>query len=429
MKYKDPYRWNKSDNIMCGEEEPELLPGMRTRRLMFGLLPPPLRDEETEKAYVSRFKRLLDYLGRLREKEESKTDLGVEIKTSPDGSEPTLEGLRAKKRITDSLVRFIVRLQRGKRDPIEWIEISIESVFVPTRSYKIIFNWLVGSSAKVEGQIQLLHRRCTQFGLHLIAIPQTTTFEDLYQHSVSLRNVLCIHGNHISHSSIQFSAPTFICVRNKVTAHSLDDFLKSKDFVYDGLQTTKPTHILEFIENSKDYEFERSRWGNHNFLGVTSKRYIHRSGALFVRVIPDSQGLVILAVIENQRNASRENSFKEIARSIIIELQESVGENKKADLKVVEEEKAEAKMAEESEKIEPKPEESKKTGPTMVQPKPEEESENVETELLEETEKFKPKSVLDGAKVEPMISKDNEKLEPSWVEGTEKDRPPSTSDT
>lgn len=188
-------------------------------------------------------------------------------------------------------------------------------------------------------------------------------------------------------------------MRNKVTAHSLDNFLKSKDFLYDGLQTTQPTHILECIENSKDYDFERSRWGNHDCLPVISKRYIHRSGALFARVIPDSQGLVILAVIENQRNASRENRFKEIARTIIIELQDSVGENKKADLKVVEEEeKSETKMAEESEKIQPKPEdESKKTGLTMVQPKSDEENENVETEMLEETKNFKPKSVLDGA--------------------------------
>ena len=172
---------------MCGEEEPEMIPGMRGRRLMFGLIPPSFKDEESEKSYVSKFMRLLDYLGRLREKESSKTDLGVEIRSSSEAAEPNLETLRAQKRSpSDQFVRFIARLQRSKRDPIEWLEISIESVFVPSRSYKIVFNWLVASSSKVEGQIQLLHRRCTQFGLQLVPIPHTTTFENLHQHSVSV---------------------------------------------------------------------------------------------------------------------------------------------------------------------------------------------------------------------------------------------------
>ena len=188
MKYKDPYRWNMVDNILCGENEPEIIPGMRGRRLMFGLVPPSFKDEESEKAYVSRFTRLLDYLGRLREKESSKTDLGVEIRASSDDSEPNLEALRAQKLSPpDSFVRFNASLQRTKRDPFEWLQISIESVFSPTRSYKIVFTWLVGSSSKVEGQIQLLHRRCTQFGLQLVPIPHTTTFENLHQHSVSVQ--------------------------------------------------------------------------------------------------------------------------------------------------------------------------------------------------------------------------------------------------
>lgn len=204
MKYKEAYRWNKSDNIMCGEEEPELIPGMRARRLMFGIIPPSFTDEQSEKAYISKFTRLLDYLGRLRDKVSSKTDLGVAIKSSfDDDSEPTLEALRAQKNASsDSLVRIIARLQRGKKDPIEWLEISIESVFVPTRSYKIIFSWLVGSSSKVEAQIQLLHRRCTQFGLQLMPIPHTTTFDNLYQHSVSWFRfvVYCERRAHILYS-------------------------------------------------------------------------------------------------------------------------------------------------------------------------------------------------------------------------------------
>jgi hypothetical protein len=153
---------------------------------MFGLIPESFHDAAAEQEYVSKFSRLLEYLGKLREKEDANATLDIKIVSNTDDKE--LEGdevLKARRGTADSMVRFTVQLRKGKRDPFEWLEIAIDSIFDTSRSYRIMFNWLVASSAKVEAQIQLLHRRCAQFGLHLISFPQTTISPNLYIHAVS----------------------------------------------------------------------------------------------------------------------------------------------------------------------------------------------------------------------------------------------------
>lgn len=219
--------------------------------------------------------------------------------------------------------------------------------------------------------------------------------------------------------------PTIICVRNKEAAQGLDALLKSKDFLFEGVQMTKPTSILEFIESSQDYDFKRSRWGDQEYSRVASKQYIHRSGALFVRMIPDSTGLALLMVIENQRNASRENNFKAIARFILVDLQKTIEDNDKSEPKMVEEdEKVEAKMAEEDEKIKPQPQEtSEKAELKMVEPKPAGEDDSIETKKVEENQELEPESVEEGKRVHPISPDENVKLEPESAEGTEKAGP------
>lgn len=148
---------------------------MRFRRLMFGLIPPKFTTAEEEKDYVTKFKRLLEYLNKLRETDDA--NLGVNINL---GSE-TNTNLHDTRNVTgvDSMKRSAIQLRKGKRDPFEWIEIASDSEFSTTKTYRIVYNWLAASSGKVDTQVQLLHRRCTQYGLTLIFFPQTSVSRDL----------------------------------------------------------------------------------------------------------------------------------------------------------------------------------------------------------------------------------------------------------
>jgi hypothetical protein len=177
------------DNLICGEKENRLEEGMRFRRVMFGLIPEAFATIENEQEYIHKVSRLLEYLGKLREKDDSNATLDIKIISSADNTDSNEdEGLSMRRGNTDAMRRFTMQLRKGKRDPFEWLEIAIDSTFISSRSYKIMFNWLVASSAKVEAQIQLLHRRCTQFGLRLISFPQTTISPNLFLHVVSHPN-------------------------------------------------------------------------------------------------------------------------------------------------------------------------------------------------------------------------------------------------
>jgi hypothetical protein len=117
--------------------------------------------------------------------------------------------------------------------------------------------------------------------------------------------------------------PTLICIRNKEKVGLLHETLKKKDFVDDGIQYTN-ANILECIDNSEEYYFPKYRSGK--IKDIPARQFVHRSGALFMRSIQDSQGWVILAGIENYRHANTENGFREIAGQIIREVTQLVKE-------------------------------------------------------------------------------------------------------
>jgi hypothetical protein len=163
---------------------------MRFRRVMFGLVPESFKEAEAEQAYIAKFQRLIEYLEKLREKEDSESSLKIKIVSSIDERADGIDDvLKTRRGTSESMIRFTVQLRKGKRDPFEWIEMAVDSTFDTTKSYRIMFNWLVASSAKVEPQVQLLHRRCTQFGLQLISFPQTTVASNLFLHPVGPRKI------------------------------------------------------------------------------------------------------------------------------------------------------------------------------------------------------------------------------------------------
>ena len=187
-KYSEPYNWNRVDNLICGEADRTMDVGMRFRRVMFGLIPETFksRNEEKEEEYVSKFLKLLSYLEKLRDSDDSKSKLDVKIVTSKTRKDTKNQDFaKARQDMTDTMIRFPVQLRRGKKDAFEWIEVAISSTFDTSMSYRIIFNWLVASSTKVEHQIQLLQRKFKNFGLNFISFPQTTVSWDLFIHAVS----------------------------------------------------------------------------------------------------------------------------------------------------------------------------------------------------------------------------------------------------
>jgi hypothetical protein len=154
---------------------------MRFRRLMYAVIPPKFSTPEEEEEYVVKFKRLLEYLSKLRESDGSNHDVKI---LSSSESPPNYFDTRTVTGV-DSMIRSAIQLRKGKRDPFEWIELASDSEFSTSKSYRIVYNWLVASSGKVDTQVQLLHRRCTQYKLQLIFFPQTSISRDLLLNPVS----------------------------------------------------------------------------------------------------------------------------------------------------------------------------------------------------------------------------------------------------
>jgi len=289
---------------------------MRFRQVMFGLVPASFRDYDAELDYVSKFRRLLEYLGKLREKSVQESPLDVKIVTSKDSAE-TEDIFQVQRPSEDSMIKLIVPLRRLKRDPFEWMEIAIGSTFETRSSYRIMFNWLVASSAKVETQVQLFLRRCSQFGLQAMSFPQTTISRDLFLHSVRMYSdaSVFVDAATLTFSFFQFAVPTILTMRNKETSDRMLEELRKMEFIYDGTRFTNP-QILDGIEHGDEFDFPRSNSGKV-VRSIPSRQYVHRSGALFIRNIRDRQGWSLLVVIENYRPATDDHNRRSTALELL----------------------------------------------------------------------------------------------------------------
>ena len=91
--------------------------------------------------------------------------------------------------------------------------------------------------------------------------------------------------------------------------------------MHDGITITSP-QFLECIDNSEDYRFPHYRSGRVK--AIPAPQFVHRSGAIFFRKLTDREGKAILVGIENYRHASEENNFREIAKSLIKKVIDSI---------------------------------------------------------------------------------------------------------
>ncbi|EEC45548.1 predicted protein [Phaeodactylum tricornutum CCAP 1055/1] len=284
-KYSHQYNWNKVDRMVCGDvENRELEDSMRARRIMFGLIPERFEDINAEQEYISKFHRLLGYLDKLRERIESDAPLEIKIISSQDseGDEFPVAQLPSKIGIErESMRRFYVQLRKGKRDSFEWMEVAVDRTFNTSWSYRLMFNWLVASSGKVDTQIQLLQRRCLQYGLNLVPFLQVSVSTNVFLNP--------------------FRPPAILAIREETKASLLDAVLINNDYVYDGVFTTDAQLVAECMEVGTALDFGKS-FGKRQI----GRQFVHRSGTLFVRIVNDKQGFALLIVFGNYRYVGRD---------------------------------------------------------------------------------------------------------------------------
>jgi len=131
---------------------------------------------------VQKFLRLLDYLKKLVSHKDA-PEMDVKVVSSKNRQEDAMDSKYIKS--ADRLKRFIIQLRKGTRDKYEWLELVIDATFDTQQAFRIDINWLVASGSKVEAQIQLLLRRCSQYGLRIVQLPNYANSSTLYLHPVS----------------------------------------------------------------------------------------------------------------------------------------------------------------------------------------------------------------------------------------------------
>jgi DEPDC5 protein C-terminal region len=309
-KFSDQYNWNKVDRIICGDEDREMREGMRFKRIMFAVIPPRFESDDAEKAYIGKFKRLLEYLEKLREKDESDRPLNIKIVSSADKkkAQHTVAGQQQGQQVFStpgiagsSMVRFYVQLRKGKSSNFEWFEVAVDSTFETTWTFRIMFHWLVASSGKIDTQVQLLQRRCTQYGLNLVPFPQQSVSRNVFWNP--------------------FRAPAIFTVRDTSKALLVDTTLLGIDFIHDGVFYTDARSIAECIQEDGKIEFDfGQRWSKQ----PAARQFVHRSGTLFVRIITDKKGWALVVAFSNYRCCTRDDSMKKQNHEAFQTLQHSL---------------------------------------------------------------------------------------------------------
>uniref|UniRef100_A0A6V2K027 DEPDC5 C-terminal domain-containing protein n=4 Tax=Ditylum brightwellii TaxID=49249 RepID=A0A6V2K027_9STRA len=301
-KFSREYRWNEVDNLICGDPDKAFSEGTRFRRLGFAIIPDRFSNMAQEQEYVGKFQRLLEYLNKLQQK-DLQQKMEIKIITSMEDVKdkgPTIGTNRLGK---NTVKRFVVDLRKSKRDNYAWMEMVLDSSFSTNRTFKINFQWLVASASKVEAQVQLLQRRCTQYGLKLVNIPHASISADVFVNP--------------------FFAPIVIPVRDKHISISLESTISNAlDFVSDGEIFTDPSH-LQHIDGFVFPVVPRF------FLvkKVLARQFVHRSGVIFVRLITDEKGWTIFVIFQNRRHIGSDSDKEQLARDVFLKLNRLIMES------------------------------------------------------------------------------------------------------
>lgn len=189
-KYTRPYRWNELDMLIGGDAETTILEGMRHPRISFLIIPDQFTDSKGENEYLIKFQRLVEYLGKFQQKDDTKS-VSIELITSSDADPKASSGDK----------RFVVDLRKKREDKYEWMELVHDSNFDTRRTFRITIQWLVAVASKIDQYAKNLQRRCSQYGLKLVSVPHFSCLRSCFMNPVRCR-VMFLLFNKFIHSTL-----------------------------------------------------------------------------------------------------------------------------------------------------------------------------------------------------------------------------------
>jgi len=292
-KYTRPYKWNDLDMLISGDEVTNILEGMRNPRISFVIIPDSFSESREEKEYIGKFQRLVEYFNKIQTKNGSK-NISIEMHTM-DGSKPqTSSGDK----------RFIVDLRKKRDDKYEWMELVHDSNCDTRRTFRMTIQWLVAVASKIDQQAQLLHRRCSQYGLKLVGVPHFSCLKSCFMNP--------------------FAVPITTSIRDKACVDTIENALTSIfNFVFDGIHMSDPNEIPDV----DSFHFVVNKWSiKKRKKFIPARQYLHRTGTLFTRLIRDTKGSAIIIVYLNNRHIAKDEQLLQCARTVFQRMEQYIAD-------------------------------------------------------------------------------------------------------
>mmetsp|Transcript_18393 Transcript_18393/g.42132 ORF Transcript_18393/g.42132 Transcript_18393/m.42132 type:complete len:304 (-) Transcript_18393:258-1169(-) len=261
---------NSLDNLVCGDIDKWLDESTCYRRRSFGIIPKKC-DIAQKEIYLAKFHRLIEYLNKLLPKDTKRIEIAIaEDSINTDEQhlpEDDSKSRRYSRSVQIPIKRFRIPISKHKNDRYQWMDIVMDSTFDFWRCYRIAFHWLAASGSRLEQQVQSLQRRCTQFGLFLVSLPEYSALSDMHV--------------------LGFTAPPFLPVHDIKKARAAENSLVDTfNFIRDSCH--RGSDLCDLMEYREGFEFRTAKSYAKN--RVAGRQYIHVSGGIFVRVVEDIKG-------------------------------------------------------------------------------------------------------------------------------------------
>jgi hypothetical protein len=291
QRFPEEYPWNRLDNLICGDTDKTLDDQTKYRRIAFCIVPDLFTNKTGEDALIKKIIRLIEFLDKVAKKK-----LHIRIMSSSDNSDWSEHSVSK-----DDQLKFIIH--NRKKDKYEWIEVAANSTFDTRKSFRIMFKWLVSSAMKVDAQVQALQRRCSQYGLQLVEVPEITVRSNVFLNPLSYPENISIT-----------SSEKAIVIENAL--------VQNFNFCNDGKYPVFPKDAEKIFGVKVAIDKRGSAWKR-----VLAQQYIHRSGTLFVRLLRDiEQQSMTFIFIENRRLIGNSNKLLDSARNIFKEIKQFISE-------------------------------------------------------------------------------------------------------
>ena len=268
-KFTEQLGWSDFDNILTGVDR-VLTEKHKYRRISFRVVPmdykiPGRGEEKLEKIYTEKMEKLISYLS----KNLIKNDVKVTFQTRSDNPPNT-----------ESSKWYKVMIDKKKTTNLEWMQIKVDSVYHTERTFGIVFAWLVASAHNIETIINLVQRRCLDYGLELICVPQASLSGSMYLNPFLRPEVV----------EIKCSTETKY---DEIESSLYQQF----DFVNDGVRRIEKEDVKDYLGN----DLEVFGFCNRGRNEVYAQQYMHLSGVMFIRLHRKKDGTALYLFLENRK--------------------------------------------------------------------------------------------------------------------------------